>query len=174
MKRPYKLVGPCLSLAFLAACGSSSTLQAFTPRVSGDASHASGSRIFKYTGGEQTFKVPSGVKQVTIRAQGGKGGRCCGDGQPGLGGSITATIPVTPGETLAVFVGGNGSAGTGGNAGTTAAATQLSAATASAETAATVWAAHLPAAAAPVVATVGLKPKAAPEGPEEWAKAAPR
>src|SRR5262249_44791423 len=50
---------------------------------------------FKYTGSNQTFVVPEGITKVTIEASGAVGG-CYG----GEGGVTTATIAVTPGETL--------------------------------------------------------------------------
>lgn len=79
------------------------------------------SQTFSYTGAQQTFTVPAGVTSVTIQAAGAQGGT--GSGGPtasGNGGSVTATISVTPGESLAVFVGGQGGAGgapSGGTAG---------------------------------------------------------
>lgn len=66
----------------------------------------------------QTFDVPGtydfvvavGVTSLTVDAYGASGGS--GDGDPavagGLGGRTTATIAVTPGETLKVVVGGAG------------------------------------------------------------------
>jgi hypothetical protein len=73
-------------------------------------------RTFKYTGSEQSFKVPAGVTHVTITAYGASG--ALGDPEfsgyaprAGAGGVMTATIPVTPRETLAVFVGGSGASG---------------------------------------------------------------
>jgi hypothetical protein len=77
-----------------------------------------GQQSFAYTGAQQSFVVPPGVTQVTIvanGAQGGSGGAPFG-GIPGAGqaaGSITATIAVTPGETLPVFVGGVGASAAG-------------------------------------------------------------
>ena len=61
------------------------------------------------TGTAQTFEVPEGVTQVTIEAFGGQG--CMG----GLGGLTTATIMVTPAETLTIDVGAGGCDGTGAN-----------------------------------------------------------
>ncbi len=70
-------------------------------------------RTFKYTGSEQSFKVPAGVTSVTITANGAAGAQ----GAPtylgtwslgGSAGSVDATMPVTPGERLAIFVGGSG------------------------------------------------------------------
>src|SRR5688572_27518147 len=57
------------------------------------------------TPGGYNFTVPSGVTQITVRALGAQGGQ--GDGSPGgFGGEVNATLMVTPGETLGVFVGG--------------------------------------------------------------------
>ena len=77
------------------------------------AQSASGSQTFNYTGAQQTFSVPLGVSSVVITAQGaeaGPGGT--NNGGAGLGGSVTATLAVTGGSTLNVFVGGQGVAGT--------------------------------------------------------------
>ena len=63
-----------------------------------------GSKTFSYTGGQQTFAVPSGCEEVTVVALGGKGG--CSQG--GNGGRATGVVPVTSGETLYVYVGGQG------------------------------------------------------------------
>ncbi len=66
---------------------------------------------FFYAGASQDFTVPSNVFQVTIDAVGAPGGPST-DGTPGgLGGEATATIPVAPGETLQVNVGGDGQPG---------------------------------------------------------------
>ena len=66
--------------------------------------------VFAYSGGAQSFTVPSGITRVTITAAGAQGGYSDGGGGlgGGLGGSVTATIPVTPGQVLTVFVGGIG------------------------------------------------------------------
>ena len=66
---------------------------------------------FIYTGKETKFVVPSGVTALTIVADGAQGG---GDTKghysepPGLGGEMSAVVPVRPGEKLYVFVGGEG------------------------------------------------------------------
>lgn len=79
-------------------------------------------KSFSYTGKPQRFKVPSGVTQVTIIADGAGGGSGTGYYAPGgHGGHVHAIVPVQSGETLYVYVGGvtNGSKGGfdgGGNA----------------------------------------------------------
>ena len=66
------------------------------------------SRTFLCTGGVQTFTVPvlpSGVTSLTVDAFGAQGGASTDGTAGGLGGEATATIPVTPNETLEVDVG---------------------------------------------------------------------
>jgi hypothetical protein len=63
------------------------------------------SQTFSYTGSEQTFTVPAGVTRVTIKASGASGQGEYSSGAGALGGMIVATVRVTPGESLAVFVG---------------------------------------------------------------------
>ena len=92
-----------------AECGDAGLQHPSTPLV--------GRATFKYTGAKQTFKVPAGVTLVTITASGASGaagwdyyyGSYAAPG--GLGGRVKATIPVTPGERLAIFVGGSGADG---------------------------------------------------------------
>lgn len=110
--------------ALFAGCGGSQPpMSAYernetTPTLSHD-------QNFRYTGGKQTFKVPAGVSNVTITAFGARGapGGNFASGNVAIGGEgaiVTATISVTPGERLAIFVGGAGVKGGfngGGNAG---------------------------------------------------------
>lgn len=73
---------------------------------------------FTYTGGSQTFTVPPGVTQLTLTAKGAEGAYYVdGDQSGGSGASASATYSVTPGETLDVVVGGEGSGQNGGYAG---------------------------------------------------------
>ena len=70
---------------------------------------------FGSTGAEQTFTVPDGVGSVRVVAVGAPGG-ASGPRQPspvpgGAGAVVTGTLPVTPGRTLYVVVGGPGDAG---------------------------------------------------------------
>ena len=65
---------------------------------------ASVSENFNYTGGVQSWVVPAGVTQVTLDVFGAKAGNESAIG--GNGGRATATIAVTPGDTLTIVVGG--------------------------------------------------------------------
>ena len=72
-------------------------------------------QTFTYTGGMQTWTVPSGVTQVTFDAQGAQGGSSIyGQGNGGLGGRIQGTLTVTPGQVLNIFVGGQSTSNAGG------------------------------------------------------------
>jgi len=62
-------------------------------------------QVFRFSGTEQTFVVPQRVTHVRIKAS-GAGGAGYGANFSGNGGYLAATIPVMPGETLYVFVGG--------------------------------------------------------------------
>jgi hypothetical protein len=77
------------------------------------ASAAPETETFEFTGAAQAFTVPANVCRVTADAHGAAGGSWPaseeGDTVPGgLGARATATIAVTPGETLHVYVGGRG------------------------------------------------------------------
>ncbi|MBK9994689.1 MAG: M36 family metallopeptidase [Saprospiraceae bacterium] len=75
---------------------------------------------FEYTGGMQTWVVPTGVTSITIEAWGAEGGSApynlstCGNlDMGGNGGYATGTAAVTPGQTINIFVGGRGQNGPG-------------------------------------------------------------
>lgn len=113
MKHSRNLVGAYLSAALLAACGGGNVPSSSTPTLIGPVHtpHKKDSQAFDYTGGKQTFTVPTGVTKVRITASGATGeGSGFGEGGD-VGGLVKATIPVTPGELLAVYVGGEGGAG---------------------------------------------------------------
>lgn len=77
-----------------------------TAGAAGVCATASGSTTctFDYTGAAQTWTVPDGVTQVTLDVFGAQGGNNSSPG--GQGGRATATLTVTPGETLTLMVGG--------------------------------------------------------------------
>lgn len=87
---------------------------------------------FGFTGAPQSFTVPLGITSITVVAKGAAGGPSDspGVGVGGLGATVSATLSVTPGETLTVQIGGLGDTGStvtpanggyngGGNTGTT-------------------------------------------------------
>ncbi|MEO5644507.1 MAG: glycine-rich protein [Bacteroidia bacterium] len=62
---------------------------------------------FNYTGAVQTYTVPACATSINVTVLGAKGGN--GTTIPGgSGGSVQATIPVTPGEVLNIYVGQQG------------------------------------------------------------------
>lgn len=61
------------------------------------------SLVFTYTGAPQTFTVPPGITTIIVEVLGAQGGGAFG----GNGGRSIATIPVTPGEVINVYVGEN-------------------------------------------------------------------
>jgi hypothetical protein len=72
-----------------------------------------GSKLFTYTGGSQTFTVPLCVTKLTLEVWGAQGGgaNCCGgsvqdDG--GKGGYSKGELAVQPGEVVHVYVGSKG------------------------------------------------------------------
>ncbi len=71
-------------------------------------SDCTGSVTYTYTGAEQTFVVPSCVTSIMVDAYGAEGGTGNGGGTGGMGGRVQATLPVTPGSTLYIYVGGQG------------------------------------------------------------------
>jgi hypothetical protein len=70
-----------------------------------------GTQTFGFTGSPQWWTVPDGVTAVRVEMQGAQGGNA---NYGGLGGRLRATIPVTPGESLQVNVGGHPSGTAGG------------------------------------------------------------
>ena len=65
---------------------------------------------FVYTGSVQTFNVPPGATSLYIEAEGAKG--WSGSYAGGEGGFSSGTLPVTPGDELYVYVGGQGTRST--------------------------------------------------------------
>lgn len=88
-----------------------------TQNITINSCQTGGSASFSFSGGIQTWTVPAGVCQITVNAAGAGGGG--GTSTGGIGGRITATIPVITGTQYRVIVGGgggpaNGRAGGGG------------------------------------------------------------
>lgn len=73
----------------------------------------SGNQTFSFTGSVQTFTVPAGVFSINVDARGASGGSSS-FGNAGLGGRVQATLSVTPGQVLNIYVGGTTSTTTGG------------------------------------------------------------
>src|SRR5262249_30367071 len=104
--------GACAAIAAL-------PVVAFLALGAGGAQAAS--KTFSFTGDQQAFTVPNGVTSVHAVLVGGRGGTgASSSSNGGFGARATGDIPVTPGQGLFIFVGGNGangSTGTGGNGG---------------------------------------------------------
>jgi hypothetical protein len=95
--------------ALLAGCGASQLPSATSPR--GTAPFAITHHMtFRYTGQKQTFEVPRGVTRIHVIALGGNGGGSV----IARGARVSAVIPVTPSETLSIYVGGAGTSPGGG------------------------------------------------------------
>jgi len=105
-----------ITVAFLAGCGGSQSPIGALTTASSSGKTLSYHHTFKYTGSMQTFKVPAGVNSIDVVARGAAGAGEMGSQYAffGRGGRIHATIPVSPGEKLYVFVGGVGSSEIGG------------------------------------------------------------
>lgn len=68
-------------------------------------------QTFTYTGAQQVFVVPAGVTTLTVEVSGASG--WSGAYAGGDGGYATGQLAVTPGETLYVYVGGQGTVSIG-------------------------------------------------------------
>jgi hypothetical protein len=62
---------------------------------------------FSYTGSAQSWTVPAGVSSITVTAYGAQGGGSLG----GEGGETEGTLPVSAGQVVEVYVGGQGTTG---------------------------------------------------------------
>jgi hypothetical protein len=118
MKKRILVLLNTMVLAILLAGGLA--LVAVSPAARADVDcQPSGSQVvctITYTGAAQSWTVPEGVTQATFDvygAQGGSSSSSLGVRAGGLGGKASATIGVTPGDTLQVNVGGRGGDGAG-------------------------------------------------------------
>jgi hypothetical protein len=101
----------CVAVALLAGCGRAPLPSGAVPDNAFRLRNAD-SQTFQYTGKAQEFRVPAGVHKIAVDAWGAAGG--ASDISGGNGGRVSATIPVTPGEKLFVFVGSAASGAKGG------------------------------------------------------------
>lgn len=77
-----------------------------------DAGAAAATTVTFTTPGTHSFSVPSNVTGITVTAIGAAGGACdVASSTGGRGATVTAAVPVSPGESLSVGVGGVGGAG---------------------------------------------------------------
>jgi hypothetical protein len=67
-------------------------------------------QTYSFTGGVQTFTVPSGVTSITLEAWGAQGS----GGNGGLGGYVKGDMAVTTGQVLNIYVGGQAGYNGGG------------------------------------------------------------
>ncbi|MGA8797771.1 MAG: glycine-rich protein [Candidatus Cybelea sp.] len=102
-------IGAAASL--LSACGGGSSVPVSTGSTVTGAGGLKNHQTFSYTGNEQTFIVPAGVRRLTVVAHGGKGDGNVSYGYTGFPGRVYAVIPVHSGEKLYVFVGASGTHG---------------------------------------------------------------
>ena len=108
-RRALQVWWSVFSVAIISACGAPGSTSAL-PGSKSDSPQTS-SLTFRFTHEPQRFKVPSGVTQLTITADGAMGGGYSKpkDGNPGgLGAKVKATIPVMSGQVLIINVGGRG------------------------------------------------------------------
>jgi hypothetical protein len=91
----------CVAVAMLAGCGGHAS-NGVVP-TSGAPDHLPNHRTFSYTGGKQPFYVPAGARQIEVDMRGAKG---AGSTEV-YGGRVRALIPVTSGERLVIYVGGD-------------------------------------------------------------------
>ena len=66
---------------------------------------------FSYSGAVQTYTVPPGASYIIVDASGAQGGSSASYNLGGKGGRMQATLNVTPGEVLNIYVGGAGTNG---------------------------------------------------------------
>ncbi len=67
---------------------------------------------FAYTGYVQTYTVPAGVDSLTLQVWGAQGGQGGPSNLGGKGGFAEGRLHVTPGQTLYIYVGGQGQGST--------------------------------------------------------------
>lgn len=79
--------------------------------LGGAQSFAQDTITFTYTGGPQMFDIPPCASQVYVEMCGGSGGGQGPQFNQGLGACVTGVVPVPPGTTIEINVGGEGTCG---------------------------------------------------------------
>jgi hypothetical protein len=98
----YYRVAPILLLSDVRTTASYSSVVSATPTTLTAGTYA-------YSGAPTLFTVPTGVSWLQVDAQAGQGGTAGSNGYVGgQGGRTQATIPVTAGEKLYLYIGGAG------------------------------------------------------------------
>ena len=101
-----------LALALLGALGAEADATTPSGGCSASSTTWTTSCVFAYSGADESWTVPAGVWSIEVSAVGGNGGL-----NGGLGASVSAWLPVTPGEQLTVAVAQSASWGSIGNSG---------------------------------------------------------
>lgn len=107
-----QLTSICVAEALLIGCSAAQPpIGTMSPTLHTQ-SHDAHSKTFKFTGKSQSFVVPTNVTDITVTADGASmpSGSTYDRGNGGL---VEAVLPVNPGETLYVVVGGQGGENTG-------------------------------------------------------------
>jgi hypothetical protein len=107
----FNVASIAATAALLAGCGAQNSMPSVAQNPNLAPAAQLHSRLFRYIGGKQRFKVPAGVTEITIIASGASGSAYDSYNTSGVGGWVRATIPVTPGENLGIYVGGEGGYG---------------------------------------------------------------
>jgi hypothetical protein len=110
LPRSRQLSAICSLLSVLLIAQALGLVAASPVRAASGDCVTSGSTVtctYTFTGAEQTFTVPAGIRSVIVVARGAPGGEKYGV-RGGRGALVTADLPVTPGQTLYVTVGGAG------------------------------------------------------------------
>ena len=114
-------VSPASGTSFTATAGGTVTVGTCTDTLSDGAGQQQPFIVaysrFVETGGEQDLTLPAGVNQITAIVRGAQGSLGIGSAG-GRGAIVTASLPITPLDMLAVFAGGQNGYNGGGNSGT--------------------------------------------------------
>jgi hypothetical protein len=102
---PSLPIGPALNTYTLVVTDSNGCMAMDTVLVDTGGSAVPGTLTFAFTGAPQLFVVPACVFEINATVSGAQGGSNWVNND-NFGGEYTGTIPVTPGETLWVYVGG--------------------------------------------------------------------